>query len=190
MKNTLIASFAATIAISTASPATAAIDLTNDLINVSTVSSTQGLRTDFGDFTVPEAYVANYAYGFTLSKDSFTILSTSSFSFSNDITHGAALYFVLTDLTKNMNVTGITLTNNGVSLPFNYKPSIFGGNSVGLSVNSVYFPVGSSLTFNLFSVTSAPETATWAMLVLGFGFVGAGMRRAQRSRQRLAVRYS
>jgi len=37
-----------------------------------------------------------------------------------------------------------------------------------------------------FSSSSVPEPATWAMMVGGFGLVGAGMRRRQRANARLA----
>ncbi len=39
-------------------------------------------------------------------------------------------------------------------------------------------------------VPAVPELTTWAMLVLGLGFVGGGLRYANRSKQKLAVCYS
>lgn len=39
------------------------------------------------------------------------------------------------------------------------------------------------------NVAAVPEPATWAMLLLGFGFVGGAMRSAKR-RQKLTVRYA
>lgn len=36
-------------------------------------------------------------------------------------------------------------------------------------------------------VTAAPEPATWAMMILGFGFAGMGLRSSRRSRGKLAL---
>lgn len=40
----------------------------------------------------------------------------------------------------------------------------------------------SALTFGALSVSAVPEPSTWAMLMLGFGFIGGAMRSARRKR--------
>jgi PEP-CTERM motif len=41
-----------------------------------------------------------------------------------------------------------------------------------------------------FTPTPTPEAATWAMMLLGFGMVGAGLRKGMRSKRNVAVSYS
>lgn len=52
------------------------------------------------------------------------------------------------------------------------------------------FFTGAAYTLNISSVGGAvPEPGTWALMILGFGFVGGAMR-ARRGRQKLSVSYS
>ena len=49
--------------------------------------------------------------------------------------------------------------------------------------------VASDLAFTLNGTPGVPEPATWAMMLLGFGFVGGAMRTARR-RQKIAISYA
>lgn len=67
-------------------------------------------------------------------------------------------------------LSGLNLTGNTHTIQFNQYPG--------------YWAFISEVTFD---GTAVPEPAAWAMLVAGFGFVGAAQRRANRSRRRGVV---
>lgn len=46
---------------------------------------------------------------------------------------------------------------------------------------------GASLTFELASISAVPEPATWGLMMLGFGAVGATMRSPRNRRKRVAL---
>lgn len=72
--------------------------------------------------------------------------------------------------------TGIDLVNFSIS----------GGTPSGLSGGGNYFAVD-DLRIN--AVSAVPEPATWAMMLLGFGFVGGAMRSARR-KQKMTASYA
>lgn len=83
---------------------------------------------------------------------------------------------------------------NAIYLPINYisgtalsGTSLFNNTtlaSLGLTIGSYVFNVsnGDTVTVNIGPVAAAvPETATWAMMIAGFGMMGAAMRTRRRS---------
>ena len=55
--------------------------------------------------------------------------------------------------------------------------------SVSFTLNTVNFSLSGSNpgdSFRIITAATVPEPVTWAMLVTGFGLVGAGMRRSRR----------
>jgi hypothetical protein len=67
-------------------------------------------------------------------------------------------------------------------------PVVFGATYL-LSVT--YKAGGSNASFSgNVAFSPAPEPAAWAMMLLGFAVVGAGLRHAQRSKQKVALSYS
>jgi hypothetical protein len=88
----------------------------------------------------------------------FTTIVTSAFSNSD--------WQNLTDLTYNVSASGRYVEFTAVD-----PNSCWGCGSVGLNEMSVFGAAGASGT---------PEPATWAMMLIGFGGVGAVMRSARR----------
>jgi hypothetical protein len=63
----------------------------------------------------------------------------------------------------------------------------FDTGSASMLISSVSFRSGQN-SFEIDNIASAaPEPATWAMMILGFGFAGMGLRSARRGREKLAL---
>lgn len=91
-----------------------------------------------------------------------------------------------------LNGAAFTLSPNGDfefgSLPLNL---LVPGGTNTLTVNGTTTGNGSfagTLTFG--NSSALPEPGTWAMMLLGFGMIGAGMRRQKDKAARLNIRYA
>jgi PEP-CTERM motif len=65
---------------------------------------------------------------------------------------------------------------------------LFGANSFDLNQRNLFFtPTATGFSVSATGFGAVPEPATWAMMLVGFGLVGAGMRRR---RQKVRVTYA
>ena len=77
----------------------------------------------------------------------------------------------------------------------NFNDGFFVRNDPGATIFRNYNPESGDISFTNVTVSSrsvsgaVPEPATWAMMLLGFGFVGGAMRSAKR-RQKVTVSYA
>lgn len=129
--------------------------------------------TDVGTFTTPDGF--NTVTG-TIST-SFNVLDpATNIDFTSVLLNGSPF----------------TLTPNGTfefgSLPLNL---IVPGGTNTLTVNGTTTGNASYAGTLTFGMSSAlPEPGTWAMMLLGFGMIGAGMRRQKDKAARLNIRYA
>lgn len=129
--------------------------------------------TDSGTFTTPD--------GFN------TLTGTISTSFNpQDPATNVNFSSVL------LNGTPFSLSPNG-DFEFGSLPltSLIPGGTNTLTVNGTTTGNGSFAGTLAFGQRSAlPEPGTWAMMLLGFGIIGAGMRRQKETGARLNIRYA
>jgi hypothetical protein len=113
----------------------------------------------------------------TVTGSDFTFLfnanaNTLDFTYAPDVGDPSIHYFAIKQ-------------SNGYALFYDKNPILSSGGPINLTT---YFPGNpglSHVTFFNGSVPAVPEPATWAMMLLGFGGIGASMRRARRSGSRL-----
>lgn len=96
---------------------------------------------------------------------------------------GASLLYSQNFILNTTGPSALSFGFNGINL-VNF--SISGGTPSGLPGGGDYFAVD-DLQIN--AVAAVPEPTTWAMMLLGFGFVGGAMRAAKR-RQKVTVFYA
>lgn len=86
----------------------------------------------------------------------------------------------------------------GISLDASTNPNFTNGrlsasaDRLGINWQGLSFATGDTIRFNFTQdgvAGAVPEPATWAMMLLGFGFVGGAMRSSKR-RQKLTVSYA
>lgn len=176
---TLLAAVAAAICFGTTA-AHAAIDITPSApagtfqdLNVTCPGTAPCSFTDTGTFTTPDGF--------------------------NTVTGTISTAFNMMDPATNIDFTSVllngspfTLTPNGTfefgSLPLNL---IVPGGTNTLTVNGTTTgnaAYSGTLTFGMRS--ALPEPGTWAMMLLGFGMIGAGMRRKKDAGLGDAFRYA
>jgi hypothetical protein len=98
-----------------------------------------------------------------------TALGSLTFSFASN-----EIGFLITGVPSGFGPTDFTLfftADNAGSASFSFED--FGNDNVGIVIDNV-------------ALAAVPEPSTWAMLILGFGVVGAAARR-RRSAQRIAA---
>jgi hypothetical protein len=113
----------------------------------------------------------------TVTGSDFTFLfnanaNTLNFTYAPDAGDPSIHYFAIKQ-------------SNGYALFYDKNPILSSGGPINLST---YFPRNpglSHVTFFNGSVPAVPEPATWAMMLLGFGGIGASIRRAHRTGARL-----
>jgi len=211
MKARLLALFGASLAVLGAASASAQVAYTNGPIdgtnsawtinggyavtNSFTLSSTTKITGfTFGGWTDPGATFTAVDYGFSTSPD-YAITGTASLTAGSVIPNtGWGLYDVrkyrasITPVTLAAGTywfalqNGATTNNDYAYWDINNGPSTAYENVLG-NVAGWVGPT-SSTSFTLLS--SAPEPASWAMMLGGFGLVGAAMRH----RRKLAVSFS
>lgn len=135
-------------------------------------------------------FVSNGTNDFTLTQSN----STTLFS-------GMGLTATATDLLFNFSGSGFALFQSpmvgsgGPFFCFQASPCFdFAGSGTGLAPVVANSPIGNRLQGTQIVATVAaagavPEPSTWAMMLIGFGFVGYGMRSAKR-RRKLTLTYA
>ena len=88
-------------------------------------------------------------------------------------------------------IGGVSIDGSSTGLgAFGLGNVTFNANAVAVEWANLSFDQGTRIVLNLdVGAGAVPEPATWALLLLGFGSLGAAMRSAKR-RQTLAVSYS
>ncbi|WP_010214870.1 FxDxF family PEP-CTERM protein [Sphingomonas sp. PAMC 26621] len=183
MRTKLLSAAAALVAIAAVAPASAATFAVNDTVGNTakggSFTGTPGANGTFnGTFGVQNIALGNFSeiFTFTLPTDGFgsgsvtsiasgKLMSTTDINFTSVFFNGTAaammpngrFEFASLELVPITAGQLNTLTVNGFS---------YGGASIGGSLS--------------FTPTAVPEAATWAMMLVGFGMMGAGLRYGRR----------
>ena len=125
------------------------------------------------------------AAGFTNYSLGYVTLSNGIFTYTNGIFGAIGATLTSGHLTASVvnNVGTLTLTSGASTFNFNFTygaAQTYTGNGIGLGIQD-----GARMD-NFASPAPVPEPATWGMLLVGFGAVGATLRR-RRSVERVAV---
>ena len=137
-----------------------------------------------GDNTVLSLYQFTLAVDSVLNAGSFTSTAPNAVQFSNVV-----LYQGTFDGTSGSTGTVPVVIDPIASMPTNptgstsiaYNPVQLANGSYTIAVSGTTATtqaIGSSISFT--AAPSVPEAATWAMMVVGFGVAGAGMRSSRR----------
>ena len=128
--------------------------------------------------SVFSAFVAPVAqtYQYTIDLQSVGIDTTNGIGYTFFVDDKGALTFG----------NRATLTTYGAATTITGTGAFAQGDVFGVIIddNGVYYGDSTALKFN---VSAVPEPATWAMMLLGFGMVGFGLRR--RSKQAVRVSF-
>lgn len=216
LAGTLLASpaSAATFLMSTAGPDTTPPTglLTIDFNSATTLSDIAGLS---GNGHIVQGFMSGvYAQPFQDATKYLSVpreggggtvtLDLSSYDFGG-IVDGFSFYWGSIDTYNSINIlTSLGTTSfafngqnppppaNGDQFAEANNRRVYFGLAQGEKLNGLQF-VSNGFAMELddivFTGTAVPEPATWAMMILGLGFIGGAMRSAKR-RQRLAVSYS
>ncbi|WP_404709946.1 PEPxxWA-CTERM sorting domain-containing protein [Sphingomonas sp. MMS24-J13] len=122
-----------------------------------------------GTANVTEGVGGQNGYGYSVHDYSASIAPLSL--------SAGTYYFALQNAT--------TTAGNNAYWDINNGPSIAYENMLGNTANYL-FPGTNSAAFTLQSGGAVPEPASWAMMIGGFGMVGATLRRRQRTTVRFA----
>jgi len=155
--------------------------------------------TTFPIGTIPQFYItsgtpfstsitANFGNGYntnTAFDDSFTFTipnhnGVGSGSISTSFT-SADNHLIISDLYVNGTHYNVPFTASGQELTLGGTPIFMGVLNTIRVVGTTGLKGGSFSGTATFSATSVPEAATWAMMLGGFGLVGAVMRRRRTS---------
>lgn len=90
----------------------------------------------------------------------------------------------LTDLTKS-DITGFSLASISGITGFDSSDLLFTSNSLSLNLQGIDVSGSTATIIANISSGAVPEPASWAMMVAGFGLVGAGVR-ASRKRTKIS----
>ena len=154
---------------------------------------------EFGGWTGTATPISSISYGFSPTVD-FSTPSTTTLSAGPVITSTALGLYTVRDYSAS--ISPVTLAAG--TYYFNLFNAQGSGSGTYWDLNNssptAYYSyggtalpteVGSNLAFTLFGPAGAvPEPGTWAMMLLGFGVVGASLRRrpvAQRAAVRLNI---
>lgn len=186
--------FASSALLTIATPASAAEYLVN--ISGNGVSATGSITTDGTVGVLSESNITDWLLSLDDGSGAFTLDGPSN---SEVWLIGTALSATATDLLFDFSRSGFLLFQNpSVGSGTNF--ACFTGNSVcGGGTNRISITVGNfgggvpqSGVQSIASIGSAaavPEPSTWALMLLGFGFVGGAMRSARR-REKISVSYA
>lgn len=104
----------------------------------------------------------------------------------------AALFngWVLSDQSNNLaNISGVTVNSATNMAGFSSSNILFTADTISVNWQGLSFDAGTIVSLDVAfesAVSAVPEPSTWAMMLVGFGFVGCGMRAAKR-RKKLTV---
>ncbi|MEG3174713.1 PEPxxWA-CTERM sorting domain-containing protein [Sphingomonas sp. RB3P16] len=202
---TFAAALAATIAAAPASAATVTVGSVNSTVNnAGTVQDFSGFAAN--SFLAPnvqvlDASVANVGKRPSGSTGNYlAVLGGGEYTYTLP-TFAPVLSFIAGSIDTYNSVTlSILNLSTNTTITQLFTGSQF-GNTNGSTDVRLTFDTGSSsqvITSALFKsttnsfeidniVSAAPEPATWAMMILGFGFAGMGLRSSRRSRGKLAL---
>lgn len=168
--------FIAALAASTAMPALAATTLTGSTVTATLLYPDQatiysgpataivGSGVEFGPGTFAPAIGT-----FDIGANTISFFSNQSGSYGTAGFNGYRLDFA------GRTITSLTLAAGSTFTPLNYT---FNGSSVFLNVSG-QDPQGGNALFDV-GVAAVPEPATWAMMLMGFGMIGFGLRNRQK----------
>jgi hypothetical protein len=125
------------------------------------------------EFTAPTA--GNYFFDLTAAQSDTDAHSQTAFVLAD---FGSGIF----------GVAGDTLTTSHTSTSFSGGTLLTAGQKVIFAIsndNGSYFDDSTAVSFQV-EQSAVPEPASWAMMIGGFGMIGAAMRR----RQRTVVRFS
>lgn len=184
-------------------PANAAVEISTDVNGLGTFVDTntgrQWLRLDnFFNVSANQMIATATASGFTVAT--LADLQALFGSLNNPGTNFAAYSNVMGSAPNRGLIWGaygdITATNLPWAFAFNFQNSWQFGNgaNAGFGGDSIPNRGSREADMNLWAFRTAsngavPEPTTWAMMILGFGFVGGAMRSAKRLRK-VSVAYS
>jgi hypothetical protein len=109
---------------------------------------------------------------------------TSNITFYNTLGGGGLDIFGTSTL---LSLAGSTLFTNGEATPM-LTPGVFDLNEISVNAPPGGTPFG-TLTVSLANQGAVPEPGTWMLMILGFGAIGASMRRGK-SQTRFSISYS
>lgn len=201
---------AATFAGSTPGPDSSAPTglLTIDFESANLLSDIQGLAGNgqivsgflSGQYAAPFGNLTKYLSVPQSGSGGSATLNLTGYNFGG-VVDGFSFYWGSID-TYNRLVVNTTLNGNAQTLNFafdgsNPPPPADGSQQSAANNRRVYFNLAQGETLNsiefvsngyafelddiVFTGTAVPEPATWAMMIAGFGFVGASMRARRRS---------
>ena len=180
MKKFLLAA-ASCAALATAAPAAAATVLFNFV------------GTDPADsfsFSIDDSPVPDATFPGSFEFDSFDITTSTGDDIGTlvffDLLNGGGLDF-LTGIGGGFSFGGPQLYTGGEANPV-FQPGTFILSSNGLGVGPGGTPAG-TLTISSVATGAVPEPGTWMLMILGFGAMGAAMRR-KTAPAKVAVSYS
>jgi hypothetical protein len=142
----------------------------------------------YGDLThvVYGGYDAyNYLSEITLTAKPGRLLSLQSFDFATFGNRAAKVPISVFDLAGNVLVSGNFSTNSPKHATLAANTGYLSGVIIRWGPDSVNVGLD-NITYNAEPALPAPEPATWAMMLMGFGALGTAMRRRQRSSFNLA----
>lgn len=134
-----------------------------------------------GDFIGlgPVAFISDIALGAFANPFSGPFLTFAGSDLTLDFANAS---FTRSALGTSINITGTGVFSNGVAADAAAGTFALAVSSQGGKASSTTF----TYSANASTVSAVPETATWAMMLAGFGAVGFAMRR----RQKVATRVS
>jgi hypothetical protein len=129
------------------------------------VTATVGAQVEF------PAGAFSPAFGsFDIDANTVTFISNQNGLYGTSAFNGYRLDFA------NRVIVSLTLDGSSTFTPVGYS---FSGSSIFINVSG-QDPRNGNSVFNV-GVAAVPEPATWAMMMLGFGMVGYGLRRGRKS---------
>jgi hypothetical protein len=149
-----------------------------------------------GDYTYD---ISDTAAGKGTFADTFTFTIPGAIDGTIDVgalnvanpTSNSNINFVSGFLSGTPTNTPLTVTNAGPLSIISNSADISVMAGLTYVVHVTYQAAAKNAAFNgNVSFQAAPEPATWALMLLGFGVVGAGMRRSMRPKQTVAVHYA
>ena len=133
--------------------------------------TTNNLESVYLAYTAPTAGVYNFSAAFKAVDSTPTGVGISSFTLSG--LTGAA-----TPLASLVNSFGSSFSTTG-------SVTLAAGEAFGFIIDKGLFYYNDS-TSTAFSISAAPEPATWGMMILGFGIAGAAVRRRRTATMAIA----
>jgi hypothetical protein len=158
------------------SPAVAAGFL-GDTVHVYYDNPTQAsVYLDMGSFPVPGSASACFAYcpqlSVSVTGDEVTISNTSGFGVPYDSHPFNG--FTVSDVTRDPHISGVTL-DSSTTAPVSVSDASWTSSSVSVNFQGQTWSAGQQAVFDV-QFSAIPEPGAWAMMLVGFGGLGAALR--------------